>query len=294
MDSILIIGGNGFLGSYLAQYALRFGMRVGTVGTAAESAVPDAAYFRADVADRAAMQAVFQAVAPRFVVHTAAIADIDFAERHPDEAMRVNATGAAICAELAAKHGARHLFFSSDAVFDGELSGYSEEDATNPRNYYGKTKERAERLVAEANPNVLIARVSLLLGRSEKNSGVVDPVRRKLEAGGIVFSNDDQIRSPIDLATLSEAAVELLAQETCSGLLHLACTGSASKVDICRSIASCLGFDPERVQPYPAGSVQGAARHRNGVLRVDKAIRLLRRTRLPSLEETILRAVKET
>ena len=292
MDSILIVGGNGFLGSHLAARAGALGMRVSVVGTAQRPAVPNAAYYRSDIGDLSAMQAVFQTVSPRYVVNSAAIADIDYAEQHPEETLRVNALGAEICAKLAARCDARHVFFSSDAVFDGERAAYTESDATDPCNYYGKTKELAERMVAAANPDAVIARVSLLLGRSDGNSGVVDPVRRKLEAGGIVYSNSDQIRTPLDIYTLAEATFELLIHPDYSGLLHLACTEAATKLEICRQISKKLGFNPERVQPYPAGSATGAVRHRNGVLCVEKAEQVLKQTRMPTLEQTIMRAME--
>jgi len=291
MDSILLIGGNGFLGAHLAAHAGTLGMRVNVVGTAQLSAVPDVAYYRADIGDADAMQTVFRMVSPRFVVNSAAIADIDYAEQHPEETLRVNALGAEICANLAARYNARQVFFSSDAVFDGKQTSYLEDDATNPCNYYGKTKELAERKVAAADPNAVIARVSLLLGRSNGNSGVVDPVRRKLEAGDIVYSNSDQIRTPLDIYTLADAIFELLKQQDCSGRIHLACTEAASKLEICRSIASRFGFDPERVQSYPVHSATGAARHQNGVLCVEKAARVLKQTRMPTLEATITRAI---
>ena len=292
MDSILIIGGNGFLGSYLAVAAGRLGLRVCVVGTAPSARVAGVDYLRADVGDADAMASAFRTVSPRYVVNASAIADIDYAEQHPQEALRVNAQGAQICAQLAATYDARHVFFSSDAVFDGEQAAYTESDATNPCNYYGKTKELAERMVAAANPYAVIARISLLLGRSAGNSGVVDPARRKLEAGGTVYSNSDQIRTPLDIYTLADATFELLTQQDYSGILHLACTEAATKLEICRRICERLGYDPERVQPYPAGSAAGAVRHRNGVLCVEKAERILKQTRMPTLEQTILRAVE--
>ena len=291
MDDVLIIGGNGFLGSYLAAHAKMLNMRVGIVGTAQSSAVLNTAYYRADIGDADAMQAVFRAAAPRYVINAAAIADIDYAEQNQSEALCVNATGAQICAELAQRHHARHLFFSSDAVFDGEKDSYTESAATAPCNYYGKTKELAEQAVLRANPQAVIARVSLLLGRSEKNSGVIDPVWRKLESGGTVLSNADQIRTPIDGSTLAQAAFELLAMQDFYGLIHLASTEAASKLEICRRIALQLGFDPDRVQPYPEGSAQGAERHKNGVLSVKKAALVLQQTHMLALDETIARAV---
>ena len=292
MDSILIVGGNGFLGSYLAAAAGRLGLRVCVVGTAPSAKVARVDYARADIGDADAMASVFRAVCPRYVVNASAIADIDYAEQRPEEALRVNAYGAEICAKLAAKYDARHVFFSSDAVFDGIKAAYSESDATNPCNYYGRTKELAEQMVAAANPDAVIARVSLLLGRSSGNSGVVDPVRRKLQAGGIVYSNSDQIRTPIDIYTLADATFELLARQECSGLIHLACAEAASKLEICRDIAQGFGCDPERVQPYPEGSARGAKRHSNGVLSVAKAAQVLKQTRLPTLEQTITRAMQ--
>ena len=70
---------------------------------------------------------------------------------------RANASGA----------GARLLFTSTDAVFDGTLAAYAEDATPTPVNFYGQTKARAEaddrRDPARGRDR---ARFSLVLGRS--------------------------------------------------------------------------------------------------------------------------------
>ena len=101
---------------------------------------------------------------PDAVVNVAAIADIDFVEREQDLAHQVNVTGARNIADSCARRGIRYVFFSSDAVFDGEGGPYREEDAPNPVNYYGKTKLEAEQAVLTAHPAAAVIRISLVLG----------------------------------------------------------------------------------------------------------------------------------
>ncbi len=51
------------------------------------------------------------------------------------------------------------VHISTDAVFDGMRGDYSEEDLPTPACVYSHTKLEGEQVVAEANPNAIIARV---------------------------------------------------------------------------------------------------------------------------------------
>ena len=68
-------------------------------------------------------------------------------------------------AAAAAAVGARLVHLSSDVIFDGtKPSPYDESDAPSPITEYGRAKADAELAVAEAHPEALLARTSLIYG----------------------------------------------------------------------------------------------------------------------------------
>jgi dTDP-4-dehydrorhamnose reductase len=201
-------------------------------------------------------------------------------------------------ASLCAASGAYFLYFSSDAVFAGTAKGYGEEDAPAPVNYYGRTKVEGEEAVRQADPRAGIVRLSLVLGFpvTEGNSFFA-ALEAKLKAGQQVAAPADEIRTPVDVRTLAECVLELIGLHF-SGPLHIGSTDSIDRAELTRRAAGLLGY-PEARLAATAGAAPGgapaagrAARHKNGILRVDKA-RALLRTPLLTAEQSIRRAIEE-
>ena len=102
-------------------------------------------------------------VKPQIVVNCAAWTDVDRAEDHEREAMRVNDVAAGIVSATAASYGAKVLYVSSDYVFDGDKrSPYLESDLPAAISAYGRSKQAGETSVSIANPRHFIVRSSWL------------------------------------------------------------------------------------------------------------------------------------
>jgi dTDP-4-dehydrorhamnose reductase len=212
---------------------------VGAGGMLGQEVACDVGLSRAqlDVTDR---RAVHDAISKQdLVINCAAWTDVDGAEEHEAEAMRVNRDGARNVAEAA---GAV-VYVSSDYVFDGRKGEpYVESDPVNPLGAYGRTKLEGERATAEANPRHLIARSSWLYGHGGKNF-----VETMLGLGPEVRVVDDQVGSPTFTPHLAEALLKLATSED-YGVHHLAAAGSCSWFEFARGIFERAGRDV-RVEP---------------------------------------------
>ena len=216
-------------------------------------------YTRADL-DVTDAAAVRDALGPDdLAINCAAWTDVDGAEQHEDEALRINRDGARNVAEAA---GAV-LYVSSDYVFDGtKREPYVESDPVNPQSAYGRTKLAGERVTAEANPRHFIVRTSWLFGPGGKNF-----VETMLGLGPEVRVVDDQIGSPTFTGHLADALVKLARTED-FGIHHLAASGSCSWFEFAREIFARAGADTRaepcttadfpRPAPRPAYSVLGS------------------------------------
>jgi dTDP-4-dehydrorhamnose reductase len=197
------------------------------------------AYTRAelDVTDAAAVR---DALGPDdLAINCAAWTDVDGAEQHEDEALRVNRDGARNVAEAAGTV----LYVSSDYVFDGtKREPYLESDPVKPISAYGRTKLEGERATAESNPRHFIARSSWLFGPGGKNF-----VETMLGRGPEVRVVDDQVGSPTFTGHLADALVKL-AQTEDFGAHHLAASGSCPWFQFAREIFARTGSDT-RVEP---------------------------------------------
>ena len=113
------------------------------------------------------------------------------------------------------RRGARLLFTSTDAVFDGQLAVYTEDATPTPVNFYGRTKARAEAAIGEILPAATIVRVSLVLGRGLRpgTNSYVDKLAASFAAMKDVVTPTFEYRNPIDVGTLARLLVELANRE---------------------------------------------------------------------------------
>jgi dTDP-4-dehydrorhamnose reductase len=203
-----------------------------------------------DLRDVDRLRQVFQDVQPAAVIHTAAMANIDFCQSHQQEADAINVGVTARLAELCRQYGTRMVFCSTDTIFDGMHGMYVEEDVPRPLNYYAETKVRAEQVLQEKLDNVVITRLSLVMGFpliGAGNSFLANMIG-SLQHGIPVAMPENEIRTPIDVITLGCALLELAGNDF-TGILHLAGSTRLNRYDIAVKIAERLGFPRALVKP---------------------------------------------
>ncbi|MBN1352080.1 SDR family oxidoreductase [candidate division KSB1 bacterium] len=226
-----------------------------------------------DLRDLAKLRAVFSQVRPDAVIHAAAIADIDFCQSNQQIAEEVNVGITRELSLLCAESGARLVFCSTDTVFDGEKGLYVEEDLPIPVNYYAETKIRAENIIQDSNKNAAIARLALVMGLPVLVGGnsFLAKMRQQLDAGKTGTFYENEIRTPIDVVTLSRALLELAANDF-TGILHLAGNDRLNRYDMAQRIAAQLNYSLENIKSADSSSIPGRApRPRDVSLNNDKA-----------------------
>ena len=288
---LVIFGGSGFVGGNMEKIAKQKGWQV---VIADNRPAPQAEYRLVDITNKDSVEQVIGEILPTAVVNVAAIADIDLAEREKEMAFKVNVDGARNVAESCARRGIHYVFFSSDAVFDGEGNSYKEDDPLGPVNYYGKTKMEAEKAVQQACPGATVIRISLVLGYpiGSGNSFFAN-LQGKLKEGKDIPTPTYEIRTPVDVYTLSECVLELC-ENRYAGFLHIGATDSISRYDLTRELTRRMGFDEKVIKPQTSPEVKPgrAPRHMNGIISVAKAQGLLK-TKLLSTADSIQRAFNQ-
>src|SRR6266536_1745532 len=134
-----------------------------------------------DVTDAAAVTDAITRHRPDVVVNCAAWTAVDDAESAEEQALAVNAGGAANLAAACAGLGTRLIQVSTDYVFAGNAARpYAEGDIPAPRTAYGRTKLAGEQAVLSRLPGAearLQRAGSRFLGRAR------DPADRRLAGG---------------------------------------------------------------------------------------------------------------
>ena len=158
---VLVTGAAGFIGAALCGRLLARGDRVAGVDSFSRYYDPSlkearVAHFcrgerfrlaRADLGDRAALEALFASEAPDRVVHLAAQAGVRHSFSHPEEYVRSNIVGFANLLECCRRHGPAHVVFaSSSSVYgaNGRVPFSVHDGADHPVSLYGATKKANE------------------------------------------------------------------------------------------------------------------------------------------------------
>ncbi|MFJ7289505.1 dTDP-4-dehydrorhamnose reductase [Curtobacterium sp. AB451] len=234
MTRTLITGAAGMLGRDL-QLALQ-GRDVTALG-------------RADL-DITDPDAVDAAVAGHdVVINSAAYTKVDDAETHESDARAVNATGPALLAEAAVRHGAKLVTVSTDYVFDGNgTAPYAEDAPTDPLNAYGRTKAEGEAHVLRIAPDSsYVVRTAWIYGAHGPNFAAT--MLRLAQTHDTVSVVTDQVGQPTWTGDLARRIVELVDTDAPAGIYHGTNSGQGSWYDFTKAIFAENGLDPERVLP---------------------------------------------
>ena len=289
--SLLLIGGIGFLGQHLVL-AGRTSWKV----IVADQSITDNfdGRYRMDITDAEDVRKVFESVRPYAVVNLAAISDIDRCEREQSQARAVNIHGAENVARECARLGARLVFLSSAAVFDGLKHGYSEDDLPHPLSVYGQTKLEAEKAINEILPSVDILRLALVLGLSH-GQGTNASLNKWIESwskGKPITIPTQEYRNPIDASTLARIILFLVEHPALRGLYHVGALDSASRYEIAQQVARILGYSSSLIKPQEKSTADRAPRGRDHFLLTER-IREICHIPLGTIDEVVRRSLNE-
>lgn len=243
---ILITGASGLLGINLAMEASKKHEVYGIVNSQPLKNPP----FNCIVADLLAEDAykeIFDRVRPDWVIHCAALASLEECDQDPAFAELMNTI---LPGEIASvtRGRARMLHISTDAVFDGNLGNYTEDDEPNPVTVYGKTKLNGEWAAIEADPDVLITRVNLFGWSLKGKRSLAEWFFYNLQAGKPVKGFTDVNFCPILANDLSGILIEMLKNKL-SGVYHVVGSETVSKYQFGKTLAETCQLDGNLLSP---------------------------------------------
>lgn len=210
-----------------------------------------------DITDLEGIVAAVRLFGPEVIIHTAAITDVDGAERSPELAYRVNVLGTRNMAVAAQACGARMVYISTDYVFDGAKEApYWEWDAPNPLSVYARTKWLGEEQTRHLLQAFYVVRVAWLYGAGPRN--FVRTVLRLARERGAITMVTDEVGSPTYAQDVAEALARLIALPA-YGTYQLPNAGICSRYDWAAEILRLAGL-AEQVDLAASENYRRAAR----------------------------------
>ncbi|MDE3066646.1 MAG: NAD-dependent epimerase/dehydratase family protein [Verrucomicrobiota bacterium] len=269
--NILVTGGAGFIGSHIVGHFqgragvrvldnLRSGFKKNLAGFQCE-------FVEASVLDREAVRRALQDV--DFVFHLAAMISVPETMQKPVECNEINAAGALIVLEEAARAKVKKLIFSSSAAIYGDnpVVPKIETMPPEPKSPYAVTKLDGEfycKLFADEGrvPTACLRYFNVFGPRQDPHSQYAAAVPifidRALQQEPItIFGDGEQTRDFIFVSDVAAANVFFATQSTATGVFNVACGQRITINSLARTICRLTGSRSEiRHAPERPGDVK--------------------------------------
>lgn len=151
---ILVVGGAGFIGSYVNKMLNRAGYQtlvLDNLSRGYEKAVRYGTFFKGEMADTDLLNHIFERYTIAAVMHFAAFIDVGESVQNPAKYYENNVVNTLTLLAAMRKHGIKNFIFSSTAAIFGHPQEpmIKEEHSCHPINPYGETKWIVEKILRD-------------------------------------------------------------------------------------------------------------------------------------------------
>lgn len=256
MNRLLIVG-SGLLGNNLAKIAINE-FTVFTTYNDHPLEIENCKSYHLNIANRMDVATLIQKLNPEYIIHTAALTNVDQCERDKRLAWNINVEGTKHIAEIAQKINAKFIYVSTDYVFDGNKGMYKEDAKTNPIDFYGETKLEGENVVKGLS-DYIIARPSVLYGWNPINVNFVTWVIQELKKGKGINIVKDQLNTPTLADNLAELILELIERDE-TGIYHISGSERINRYDFAIKIAEIFNLNKDLIKPITSDQLNWIAK----------------------------------
>ncbi len=246
--SILIVGGNGFVGSTIAR-SFANDYKVFSTFHAHYTPIPGVTYVPMNMNDKDGAKRFAIMTHPNFVIFCAGTHDWFEAEKEEKltQAIHAGAPGNILTATEVFKP--KFIYISSDLVFSGRTGNFHEDDTTIPFLTLGKAKLSAENYIRGKSLNHVIIRSAPLLGRGTvHHPSWWDRLRRALSMEQTIGLSRRMVHSPVHISRLVAIVRKVLETDIKNTVLHVGGGTRLSEYDLGVEIATRFGFKQGLIQ----------------------------------------------
>lgn len=281
---LLITGVSGLLGNNLAHY---FKNKYEILGLYhAHPVIINGIYTeKCDIFHPEAIKRIILEFKPSIIFHCASLTNVDQCEMDKELAERINILSTRYLVENIFGEDVKLIYISTDAVYDGVKGDFSENNDTNPQNYYGITKYKGELEVLKRKRSLVI-RTNLFGWNIQDKKSLGEWILTELKENRQINCFQDTFFSSIYTFELARA-IDIAIQNDLYGIYNCGSSNSCSKFEFAQKIADYFEFNKELVNPISIDNFPfKAKRGKMLTLNVNKLQKGLN-YRLPTIDQSI-------
>ena len=164
MNSILVTGGAGFIGSHMCGYLIKNNRNIIVIDNLSNSNLTNLkileikfkkkiVFYNEDICNIEILEKIFTTHNISSLIHFAALKSVSESNKYKDMYYRNNVYGSELLFSMCKKYKVKNIIFSSSATVYGnpKYLPIDEQHTINPINYYGITKVETEKLLLKDN-----------------------------------------------------------------------------------------------------------------------------------------------
>jgi dTDP-4-dehydrorhamnose reductase len=180
---------------------------------------------------------------PDFVIHCAAMTDVDRCEEEPEQAYVTNALGTRHVAIACQRTNAVMVYINTGSVYDGRKpTPYTEYDDPNPVNVYGRSKYAGELIVKELLSRYYIFYTCWMFGGGPEDKKFVPKILDLARSQRELRVVNDKTGSPTYTVDMARAISRFI-DSGLFGKYHCVNEGSVTRFEVAQAILAAAGID---------------------------------------------------
>ena len=201
-----------------------------------------------DITNEKQVETVMREIRPDWVLHCAAMTDVDECERNLKMAMTVNSDATGTIANMTREFGSKIVYISTSFVFGDSQQALLEDATAAPLNNYGKSKLMGERKIVESGAETIVVRIDQPYGWTEQKQNMVNGTLRKLKAGKPFKVVVDWFNCPTYLDNFYDVLYALVEKDAL-GTYNATGKERLSRFEWAKKIADEFEIDADQIEP---------------------------------------------
>lgn len=260
MQSILVTGGSGFIGSHLARKLVSDGHHITIIDNLSSGSPPrfdnvKIAFYNEDIRNTQTITDIVKRERIDTCIHLAAIVSVSRSITNPEETYSINVDGTSSVLEACSKNGVKNFVFASSAAVYGNprFLPLTENHPLEPLSPYGISKVKGESLVNALDKQIKNAACLRFfnvygVGQNLEYAGVIAKFAERLSnhLPPIIYGDGKQTRDFISINDIV-AAIISAAESGASGVFNIATGKPVTIKDLAKRMTNIFGLDLEPI-----------------------------------------------